>query len=197
MHEKFNHWADEPDLPELKRAWRLRERDPVQGLVRLKLLAESGSAMSMIYIGHSYQAGIGTAKDPTEAEKWYRRAADHGSVMGLYALGRLYYAQKKHNEAKEAFRFGAAAGYAPAMYYLGRIYYFGLGTEKDLAKAKLLFEEASGLGNILATRALGQILVRYHLTTAELLRGVYLSVRVWVDALITFCTEGTRSDRFN
>ena len=181
MQAKIDNWANEPNLPELSRAWELRQRDPVQGLERLKMLAEAGSPMSMVYVGQSYHAGIGTDKDLVQAEQWFRKAADAGSVRGAYTLGRLYYHQKRYDKAKEAFEFGAVAGYAPAIAFLGRVYYFGQGqTRKDIARAKRLFEDAAAQGDIQARASLARLLIENYRTTAELLRGLCLGMRVVV-----------------
>ena len=88
--EQVDHWSAERDYSALKRAHQLYERHPVEGLVHLKELANAGSPMSMVYIAHAFQEGNGTDKDLAEAERWYRRAAEAGSVCALHALGRLY-----------------------------------------------------------------------------------------------------------
>lgn len=151
--------------------------------------------MSMLYIGHAWQEGNGVSQDLTRAEEWYQRAANAGSVMGLYALGRLYLKQRRFDDAKKAFRLGAARGYAPAMHFLGRMCFFGWG-ETDIAKAKIFLEDASALGNLRARRLLGQLLVRHHVNTLELLRGIFLNARTFVEFFVVGCTEGVHSERF-
>lgn len=152
--------------------------------------------MSMIYLGYAYRDGSGVNKDLIQTENWYRRAADAGSIMALYELGILYIQQKRYDEAKQAFRFAAAAGYAPAIHQLGRMYCFGMGVEKDIRKAKTLWEDASASGHIFATNHLGRLLIRTHLSTAEFVRGIFLIARSFVDIAIALCVEGLGSDRF-
>lgn len=150
----------------------------------------------MLYLGHAYRDGASVAKDIAQTEKWYRRAADMGSIMGLYYLGQLYISQARYVEAEHAFRFAAAAGYPPAGHYLGRMYFFGLGVEKNVSKAQILLEDASASGNVMATRLLGHLLIQTHLSIAGLIRGIYLTVRSYLDFFITLCSEGSSSDRF-
>jgi TPR repeat protein len=195
--EQVDHWSAERDFSALKRAHQLYERRPIEGLVHLKELANAGSPMSMVYIAHAYQVGNGTDKDVAEAERWYRRAAEAGSVCALHALGRLYLIQKRHDEAFRSFRFAAAAGFSPAMFQLGRMYFFGKGVEKDVARAKVYFEDAAALGNVFGKRYLGHLLIRTHLNATELLRGVLLTIRVFIDVFVVLCREGWSSDKLS
>jgi TPR repeat protein len=189
-------WPGEPDLAELEQVVRTRRRYPYEAMTRLKVLAERGSAMAMVFLGDSYRRGIGTDKDLAQSEEWYRRAADAGSVLGLYLLGRLFILQGRYDEAKSAFHFAAAGGYPPATSWLGRMYYFGWGGEKNIARAKLLLEEASARGNIIATSLLGHLLVKTHVSRVELLRGMFLMMRAYVDSVVALCVEGMDSDKF-
>ena len=198
MPETIDHWSAEPDLPALKHALKVRDRNPAEALTLFRALASAGSPMSMIYIGHAYQEGNGTSKDLAETERWYRSAADAGSIWALHALGCLYLMQKRYDEGKHSFRFAAAAGFSPAIYQLGRMYFFGKGVERDVAKAKVHLEDASALGNVWATRLLGHLLIRTHLNAMELLRGVFLRwVRPLFDALVVLCIEGMDSDKLS
>jgi TPR repeat protein len=52
--------------------------------------AEKGTTRALFYVGAAYTAGIGVPQDYTEAEKWYRAAADLELHAGLEALGILY-----------------------------------------------------------------------------------------------------------
>lgn len=196
MSQQIDHYSLEPNLTALKRAMDVFDSDPAQALPQLTYLAERGSPISMLYIGHAYRDGTGVAKDAVQTEEWYRRAADKGSILGLYHLGRLYIEQRRYEEAKQAFRFAAAAGYTPAVHHLGRMYFFGLGVEKDIRKATTLLGDASASGNVIATRLLGHVLIRTHLSVAELLRGILLTGRAFVDFFVVLCFEGPNSDRF-
>mgnify|MGYP003576990020 CR=1 FL=1 len=182
-------------MPALKRAFEINEREPAEAVPLLEYLAESGSPMGMIFLGYAYRAGTGVVKDPAQAERWYRRAADMGSVLGLYELGRLYIEQVRYDEAKEAFRFASAAGYAPATYHLGRMYWFGFGVEKDIRRAKTLWEDASANGHVFAERHLATLFIQTRLNTAEWLWGIFLIGRSFVGLFTALCSEGFGSDR--
>jgi len=52
--------------------------------------AEKGTTRAYFYVGAAYTAGVGTSQDYTEAEKWYRQAAELELHAGLEALGILY-----------------------------------------------------------------------------------------------------------
>lgn len=188
------NWCSESELPALNRAMKLRKSNPTKALESFVHLADAGSTMSMLYIGHAYQDGYGIAKDLTVAEGWYRRAADAGNAIGHYALGRLYLKEKRFDDAKKAFRLGAARGYPPAINYLGRMYFFGWG-DRDVAKAKGYLEDASSRGNLAARRLLAHLLVRYHLSIPELMRGIFLTVRSFVEIVIVGFVEGLESEK--
>jgi uncharacterized protein len=195
MSNQIDHYAREPNMPALKRALEIYDSEPADAVPKLRYLAESGSPMGMIFFGHAYRAGTGVAKDLTEAEKWYRRAADRGSVLGLYELGKLYLEQTRYAEAKDAFRFASAAGYSPATYYLGRMYWFGFGVEKDVGRAKTLWEDAAANGHVFAARHLASLLIQTHVSTAELVRGIFLIASSFVSLIAALCSEGLGSDR--
>jgi len=52
--------------------------------------ADKGTTRAYFYVGAAYTAGVGVPQDYTEAEKWYRKAADLELHAGLEALGLFY-----------------------------------------------------------------------------------------------------------
>jgi hypothetical protein len=48
-----------------------------------------------VLLGSAYEYGIGAAKDPSEARKWYRIASDTGSKVGKRELERISAAGKE------------------------------------------------------------------------------------------------------
>ena len=52
--------------------------------------AEKGTTRAFFYVGAAYTAGAGTPQNYTEAEKWYRTAAEHELYAGFEALAMLY-----------------------------------------------------------------------------------------------------------
>ena len=53
-------------------------------------LAESGNSLVQFILGRSYADGLGVAKDPVEAVKWYRKSADQGNADAQFNLGVCY-----------------------------------------------------------------------------------------------------------
>ena len=53
--------------------------------------AEQGYAWAQYNLGIAYNNGIGVAKDPSEAVRWWRMAAEQGLAQAQYNLGYTYY----------------------------------------------------------------------------------------------------------
>jgi TPR repeat protein len=104
----FINWAREPDPKELTAASLMLAVNPAEAYSRLRTLAERGSITSMAYIGDVHRFGIGSPIDLEEAEKWYRQAADKGSLIALYDLATLYLATKRDGEARPLLRIAAS-----------------------------------------------------------------------------------------
>lgn len=56
----------------------------------MKAKAEAGDANYQMALGHRYEKREGVAKDPVEAAKWYRKAAEQNDVDAQYNLGMCY-----------------------------------------------------------------------------------------------------------
>ncbi len=71
----------------------------------------------------NYSTGSGVPKDPTEAVKWWRKAAEQGDTTAQFFLGNAYYkgegVQKDIAAAIELFRKAAQLGDGAAQYRLG------------------------------------------------------------------------------
>ena len=52
--------------------------------------AKRGNARCQVILGSAYRNGTGVTRDPVEASRWYRKAAEQGSDVGQYELGLLY-----------------------------------------------------------------------------------------------------------
>ena len=97
-------------------------------LRKLTALAEHGSAAAQYNVGMFHNNGIGTAKDPRTAFRWFERAAAGGDALGHYKVG-CYYAGQfpgavEVDEAKAlaAKTVAAEAGYSLAQGDVGNIY---------------------------------------------------------------------------
>jgi TPR repeat protein len=145
--------------------------------------------MSMIYLADAYRLGIGTTVDLRQAEDWYRRAANSGSLLGTYELGRFCLEMTRYMEAVKAFSAGAARNYSPSMRMLGIMYMEGNGVEKDVPRARALFESAAALGNVFAKRKLAVLLMHGDFGALATLKGGWLFVSALKDAVVVAWTD--------
>lgn len=97
-------------------------------LRKLTAFAEQGSAAAQYNVGMFHNNGIGTAKDPRTAFRWFEQAAAGGDALGHYKVG-CYYAGQfpgavEVDEAKAlaAKTVAAEAGYSLAQGDVGNIY---------------------------------------------------------------------------
>ena len=97
----------------------------VDTLGKLTALGEQGSAAAQYNVGMFHDNGIGTAKDPRAAFRWFERAAAGGDALGHYKVG-CYYAGQfpgavEVDEAKAlaAKTVAAEAGYSLAQSDVG------------------------------------------------------------------------------
>src|SRR5262249_5908073 len=56
----------------------------------VKAKAEAGDVESQVELGLRYEHGKGVAKDPVEAAKWYRKAAEQNYAAAQNSLGVCY-----------------------------------------------------------------------------------------------------------
>jgi Sel1 repeat len=105
----------------------------------IKAKAEAGDANSQCELGIRYGKGEGVAKDPVEAAKWFREAAEQNLARGQYDLGNCYFdgegVAKDLVEAYKWYRKAAEQNYAWGQYSLGFCYAKGEGVAKDLVEA--------------------------------------------------------------
>jgi TPR repeat protein len=186
--------TDEPDLEQLHRAYQSLASNPKEAVFELQELAAQGSTLSMLYLGHAHQNGIGGPVDLSKAEEFYRRAAERGSLPSSYQLGRMYFDTEKYLQAKDAFEIGAEGAYMPSLQMLGRMYMYGIGVNKDLEMAKDLFERASKKGHVFAKRNLAIILMTEKFNIVNLIRGAWLFA-VSLLNVVTLVATDRLSDR--
>lgn len=94
-------------------------------LRKLTALGEQGSAAAQYNVGMFHNNGIGTAKDPRAAFRWFERAAAGGDALGHYKVG-CYYAgqfpgavEVDETKALAAKTLAAEAGYSLAQSDVG------------------------------------------------------------------------------
>jgi TPR repeat protein len=179
----------------LAKARELFRTSPKDGLAALTGLAEEGSVPSMINLGLAYRFGKAGPIDCRESERWYLAAANRGSTLANYLLGRLYLHEGRLSEAKASFTEGASREHAPSLHALSRMYFSGTGVQRDQVLGKSLALRAIAMGSVFARSGLGVYLMRHPSRWQDVLKGAVL----WLVALFAFlkvlATEGRQSTR--
>ena len=121
--------------------------------------ARAGDAKAQYDIGHCYQNGEGVEKDPIEAVKWLRKAAEQGNAWAQHDLGHSYRdgtgVEKDPAKAVKWFLKSAEQGDARAQFELGHSYQNGVGVETSAPEAAKWFLKAAEQGNANAQLRLG------------------------------------------
>lgn len=90
---------------------------------------------------------IGIPKNPVEAVKWYRMAAEQGHVTAQYVMGKIYHSgdgvPQNPAEAVKWYRKSAEQGHPTSQFNLGVMYFHGRGTDKDFVESARWFLECS------------------------------------------------------
>jgi TPR repeat protein len=112
-------------------------------------------------IAEMYTKGDELPKDPLEALKWYRKAADAGDAKASVAVARLLLSgtrptQEEGAEARHRCEDAAKLNFSPGAYCVVLIYERGLGTSKDPVEAKKWLARAADLGHSQAALELGE-----------------------------------------
>ena len=120
--------------------------------------AEKGDKDGQLKLAYMFDHGLGGAPDVSNAEKWYRLAAEQGQPVAQYLLGDLYqlgHLEKQPNylEAKKWYS-SAQSNYAPAAVALGFIYDT---VDDDYQQALLGYQKAADKGDPLGQFDLGLI----------------------------------------
>src|SRR5262249_21152457 len=97
--------------------------------------AQKGRAQDEVKLGVALQFGQGVTADPSEAARWFLKAANQGDPAGQTRIGYLYLAgYGVPRDEGEAFRWlqrAAVEDYAPAQAGLGYLLLSGLGVKQD------------------------------------------------------------------
>jgi TPR repeat protein len=100
--------------------------------------------------------------DPNEAVTWLTRAAAHGHELAMHNLGYIAYQRGATEEALDWYLKAAQRGYTSSMYN-----YASLVIDADFAEADRWYTRAAGLGDVGAMRKLATILAERDPTRAE------------------------------
>ena len=103
----------------------LAEKDMEGAAVFYKRAAEIGHLRAMCSYGKCLYTGSGTAKDPAEAFRWFKTAADQNMNIAQYNLGVMYlkgvYVPKDMVEARKYFTLAAENGHEEAAKILKKL----------------------------------------------------------------------------
>ncbi|HJU31762.1 MAG TPA: PDZ domain-containing protein [Hyphomicrobiaceae bacterium] len=121
-------------------------------LQTLRRFADEGNADAMFRLGRTYAAGLGVARNDTEAVAWYRKASAAGNASASTALAVALIdgrgAGKDPQEGVRLLRAAADKGNTDAMYRLGIVLSEGKVTAKDTAEALRLFTRGAEAGHV-------------------------------------------------
>ncbi|KPJ91335.1 MAG: hypothetical protein AMJ55_12005 [Gammaproteobacteria bacterium SG8_15] len=104
--------------------------------------AKLGHVKSELQLGRFYFEGLGTDVDYDQAARWLNNPARKGYNDAQYMLGMIYLKgtkgaiKKDESKAFEWLKKSADDFNTDAIYQVGRMYYYGIGTSKNVDKAK-------------------------------------------------------------
>jgi uncharacterized protein len=122
-----------------------------EAMRRVAVNPKDGPAMTLI--GEIYREGVSVKRDPAEAARWYRLAADAGDRQAQFSLGLMLLVgapgvEKDRAAASVWFEKASAQGHAGALYNLGVMAIEGDGKSMpDFAKAADLFRRSAEAGD--------------------------------------------------
>lgn len=149
-------WAEEPLAVELWEALQVRRKDRQTGTALLTSLADRGSALAMMYLGHAHVKSE-DRDQVLQGEEWLARSAAEGSIEGRFQLACHYERQGAWEKIKFELETLAAWGYSPAMYDLGRLIYRGELGYRDVPRAIGYLKGAINAGHLPSLALLSQI----------------------------------------
>ena len=130
----------------------LPDASPAQALKLMSRAADAGFVTAIYGLGQLYEQGrAAAAVDLVQANHWYRRAAEAGSVDGQVAIATSHYlgrgATKDAVQAARWFRIAAQGGDVGAQYLVASMYETGDGVERDLKEARYWYSVAARNGD--------------------------------------------------
>jgi TPR repeat protein len=119
-------------------------------------------AEATLTLAKIYLRGMGTPKNPAEANKWFAKAVEIGFVPANNTLGMAamsgFGGARDVRKAVGYFQKAAEAGYAPGQYNLAKVYYTGDdGVPQDMKLAGAWFAAAAKSGHAGALFAAGRM----------------------------------------
>jgi TPR repeat protein len=150
----------------LRLAQGLPVKDDARAFALLLDASERGCRAAYYSLGLFYEMGMGVAKNPIEAYRWYARASEDGSLAPLDRLARLCVTNPgAPGLLGQAFKWASKAaekGSATAGDILGKIHAIGLGVPVDVEKAVECFMRSAEAGYALGLVDLLHVLSKGH-----------------------------------
>lgn len=117
-----------------------------QDIAALRQKAEAGDAVAQLSLGYEYYV----EKNSTEANKWFRLAAEQGNADAQWYLGLMCSeglgVKKSDAEAAKWYRLAAEQGHGAAQTNLGVLYANGLGVSQSNTEAVKWYRRAAEQG---------------------------------------------------
>ncbi len=137
-----------------------------QPLDELRARAHQGDTGAQLALGVFHLTGDGVPRDPAEALRWFRLAAEQGNVFAQNNLGVIYQGLPErfrsdndipvdHAESVRWFRLAAEQGHAVSAMNLAVKYRDAHGVPRDHAEALRWFRRAAELGDVNAFGEIG------------------------------------------
>ncbi len=126
------------------------DRDYKTALSIWQPLAKQGNLYAQFYLGLMYDKGHGVLQDYSQAEKWYRLAAEKGVAKAQFNLGAMHKLNKNYKEAGIWYSFAAEQGLTEGQYSLGSLYRWGKEVSRDYVRAHMWLNLATSNGDISA-----------------------------------------------
>lgn len=158
---EFFRLAAEKKLPEAMHRYAdwILPRDPEAGIQLLQELADRGDSAALEQMAELTGKGIGKMQpDPALSEKYYRTAAEKGSVKAQARLAELCFGKKDYAQAAKYAASAAAKDDLDASVLLGKMYCEGKGVGQDRAEALRYLKKPAEMGIAYAVNMTGRLL---------------------------------------
>jgi uncharacterized protein len=123
---------------------------------------QAGLDSALVKVAEMYETGDDLPKNPVQALKWYRKAADAGSASAAVKVAGLLLASSEapgpaeYAEVRQRCEAAAKQNFSPGTYCMALIYKRGIGTAKDPDEAAKWLGRAAELGYSRAVLELGE-----------------------------------------
>jgi hypothetical protein len=154
--------SDSRPLHSINTTATIDNKDFPLALRKLRYDVERGDAEAPYRLFLFYNEGKVVDKDPVEAGRWLRLAAERGIAQARFRLGNnlLEGNDGFAKNVPEAFKWlllSAEQGDGNGSYFVGHLYQYGLGVARDLDLSEKYFKEADARGHSGAKKRLAEL----------------------------------------